>query len=159
MSAGGLFGGLFGGGTEGAGFLVQTDQVKALSQTFDGQQQRPPQLASQLDGAGKVVTGDMALDTAIGSATKLFSDMLTGLGRSLGEDAQGLSSNAQTYEATDASAADTIRQRASTVADLAQVVSALAQRVSPMLSPSAPSPAPGAQPSGIVDQLGASPMP
>jgi uncharacterized protein YukE len=91
-------------------FQVQPEQVTAAAEAFAGQQQRPTELASTLQGAPRVDTGDLSLD---GQVQTLLRDVVTamqGLATGLEQDAAGLRQMVQSYQATDRAAARTFDQ-------------------------------------------------
>jgi hypothetical protein len=93
-------------GDAGDGYWLSPERIRALAQAFDGQRETPPRLASRLDGAGTVDTGERGLDGQILDEVGQLSTLLGQLGQGFGQDAQGLRSSVDGYEAVDQRVAD-----------------------------------------------------
>lgn len=87
-------------GGDDAGFHVRAERVEALSRTFDGQQEKLPQLAGKVEGT-TVDTGDPGLDGIVQQSVERLVTQLQQFGQALGKDAGQLRDNAAGYRAND----------------------------------------------------------
>lgn len=88
------------------GYKVEPAELTSASQAFAGQQPTPTQLASTLQGARAVDTGDPGLSGEIQALVGQLTGALTGLATGLGQDAAGLTRMVQAYQELEQAEAD-----------------------------------------------------
>ena len=78
-------------------FAVVPEQLTATSRAFAGQQEAPAGLATTLEGARAVDTGDPGLNGEIQAIVGELVAALNGLSAGLAQDSAHLAENAQDY--------------------------------------------------------------